>query len=73
MLAITMEDAVTKPMVRRGGRDFTGRRSAVAVISESTIPKLSGLANSFGAAFRFMISERGLHDVLVVVGNSFVA
>jgi hypothetical protein len=54
-----MEDAVTKPTVRRGGGDFTERRSAIVVISGSTIPKLSELANSFGAAFKFMIGERG--------------
>jgi len=52
-----MEDAVTKLTVRRGGGDFTERRSAIVVISGSTIPKLSGLANSFGAAFRFILAH----------------
>ena len=56
MLAITIEDAVMKPTVRRGGGDFTEECSAIAVIVESTIPKLSGLANCFGVAFKFMIS-----------------
>ncbi len=41
MLAITMDDAVTKPIVRRGRGDFTEGRSATMVIVESTIPKLS--------------------------------
>jgi hypothetical protein len=53
-----MEDAVTKPMVRRGDADFAGRRSAVAVISGSTIPKLSGVANSSEAALESIIGER---------------
>ena len=59
MLAITMEDAVTNPMVRRGDRDFTGRDSVTVVISSSTIPKLSGVANSFEAALESIIGERG--------------
>src|SRR2546430_16332532 len=58
MLAITMEDAVTKPMVRRGDRDFTGRDSATVIISRSTIPKLSGVANSFEEALESIIGER---------------
>jgi hypothetical protein len=33
MLAITMEDAVTNPIVRRGVRDFTERVSVTVVIS----------------------------------------
>jgi hypothetical protein len=33
MFAITMEDAVTNPIVRRGVRDFTKRVSATVVIS----------------------------------------
>ena len=53
-----MEVAVKKPTVRRGGCDFTERRSAIVVISGSTIPKLSGLANSFDVVFKFMIDER---------------
>jgi hypothetical protein len=56
MLAITMEDAVTNPIVRRGVRDFAERDSATAVISGSTIPKLAGLANSFDVLFKFIIS-----------------
>src|SRR4029077_5384189 len=59
MLAITMEDAVTKPMVRRGDRDFTGRDSVTVVISRSTIPKLSGVANSFEAALESINGGRG--------------
>src|SRR5207249_10334241 len=58
MLAITMEDAVTNPIVRRGDRDFTGRDSATVVISRSTIRKLSGVANSFEAALESIIGER---------------
>src|SRR5438552_1890578 len=57
MLAITMEDAVTNPIVRRGDRDFTGRDSATVVISRSTIRKLSGVANSFEAALESIIGE----------------
>src|SRR5881398_3863633 len=56
VLAITMEEAVTKPIFRRGRGDFTEWRSPTMVIVESTIPKLSGLANCFGVAFKFMIS-----------------
>ena len=47
-----MEQAVTKPIVRGGVRAFSERRSAMVVMVGSTIPKLSGLANSFGVAFR---------------------
>ena len=60
MLAITMEDAVKKPIVRRGVRDFTERCSVTVTISESTIPKFSGLANSFEVLFKFMIGEKVL-------------
>jgi hypothetical protein len=51
MLAITMEHAVTKPTVRRGGGDFTERRSAMVVIVGLTV------------AFKLMIGERS--DLLV--------
>jgi hypothetical protein len=54
-LAITMEEAVTKPIVRRGRGDFTEGRSATALIVESTIPKLLELANCFGIVFKFII------------------
>src|SRR6266699_749299 len=57
ILAITMEHAVTKPIVRGGGRAFSERRSAIVVMDGSTIPKLSGRANSFGVAFECMISK----------------
>jgi hypothetical protein len=65
MLAITMEEAVMKPMVRRGAARFTEGRSAMAVIVESTIPKLSGLANCFGVAFNFMIGLASAGDSLL--------
>jgi hypothetical protein len=58
MLAITMEEAVTKPIFRRGRGDFTEGSSPTMVIVESTIPKLSGLANCFGVAF--IICERAV-------------
>src|SRR6266513_675043 len=58
ILAITMEEAVTKPIFRRGRGDFTEGRSPTMVIVESTIPKLSGVANCFGVAFKFIICER---------------
>src|SRR5436853_2435204 len=58
MLAITMEDAVTNPIVRRGDRDITRRGSATVGIFRSTILKLSGLANSFEAALESIIGER---------------
>src|SRR5207248_11733075 len=62
MLAITMEDAVTNPIVRRGDRDITRRGSATVGLSRSTIPKLSGLANSFEAALESIIGERVFCD-----------
>jgi hypothetical protein len=58
MLAITMEQAVTKPMVRRGPGDFTEGRSATAVIVESTISKLSAVTNCFGVMFKLMTHLR---------------
>ena len=58
MLAITMEDAVKKPIVRRGVHDFSERGSVTVIISGSTIPKSSGLANSFEVVFKFMIGPR---------------
>ena len=48
----------------RGG-DFTERRSVIVAISASTIPKLSGLANSFEAELKFMIGEPAVRDTLV--------
>src|SRR5204862_6327108 len=62
MLAITMEDAVTNPMVRCGIRDFAERVSVTVVISASTIPRLAGIANSFEVLFKFMIGEKVLGD-----------
>ncbi len=58
MLAITMEHAVTKPIVRRGRDTFRERASATLFIVGSTIPKLSGLASSFAVAFECMVRER---------------
>ena len=72
MLAITMEDAVKKPIVRRGVADFAKRGSVTVTISGSTIPKFSGLANSFEVAFKFMIGCRvaqRCRDMLVAVGK----
>lgn len=62
MLAITIQNAVKKPIVRRGVRGFTKRGSVTVTISESTIPKFSGLANSFEVAFKFMIGCRVAQD-----------
>ncbi|PYK09708.1 MAG: hypothetical protein DME61_05865 [Verrucomicrobia bacterium] len=47
-------------------------RSAMAVIVESTIPKLSGLANCFGVAFNFMIvsSLREIRCLLKISASS---
>jgi len=56
-LAITMEHAVTKPIVRRGWDAFRERASAMLAIVGATIPKFRGLASSFGVAFECMIRE----------------
>jgi hypothetical protein len=53
--AITIEHAVTKPIVRRRRDALREPTSAIFVIDVSTIPKLSGPANSFGVTFEYMI------------------
>src|SRR4026207_144855 len=62
MLATTIQNAVKKPIVRRGVRDFIERGSVTVAISGSTIPKLSGLANSFEVVFKFMIGPASAQD-----------
>jgi hypothetical protein len=53
MLAITMEQAVTKPMVRRGPGDFTEGRSVIAVMVEPTIAPLEAVWLIIDRRFRF--------------------
>jgi hypothetical protein len=53
MLAITMEQAVKKPMVRRGRGDFTEGRSAIAVMVEPTIAPLEAVWLIIDRRFRF--------------------
>jgi hypothetical protein len=48
---------VTKPTVRRGGGDFSERRSAIMFIVGLIVPKLSGLASSFGVALEFILAN----------------
>ena len=55
MLAITMEEAVAKPMVRRGRGDCTEGRSATAVIVESTVAPLDAVWPIIDTQSRFLI------------------
>ena len=72
MLAMTMEHAVTKPIVRRGGDAFRERASAMLVIVGSTIPKFRGLASSFEVAFECMIREWIGDGMVFGRGNSLL-